>query len=80
VPGVSIVIPERLDQVHGTAQSLDELRRSYLRHAADRLPTDRWSERDVEFLAADTKTGPAWVRASAPRAVASGPEARESVR
>jgi cysteine synthase len=74
VPGVSIVIPERLDQVHGTAQELDGLRRSYLRNAAARLPVDRWSERDVEFLAADTRTDAAWVRANAPREEGSRPE------
>ena len=69
MPGTSIVIPERLDQVHGTEQDLDALRRSYLRNAADRLPVARWAERDVAFLAEDTGTDADWIRANAPAGV-----------
>jgi cysteine synthase len=66
VPGSSIVIPERLDQVRTSPQDLDRLRRSYLRNAADRLPVAQWTDADVAFLAQDTRTTPHWVRANAP--------------
>ena len=62
VPGRAIVIPQRLDQVTGTPLELTRLRRSYLAQAALHHPVARWTDTDVEFLAADTKTTPQWVR------------------
>ena len=56
VPGKAIVIPERLDQVAGKPLDLERLRGSYIRHAAKVLPPERWSSKDVEFLAADANT------------------------
>ena len=68
VPGRSIVIPERLEQVRTNAQDLDGLRRSYLRNAAARLPVAAWCEADVAFLAADLKVSADWVRSHRPGA------------
>jgi len=57
VPGRTIVIPERLDQVRGRVQDMDRLRASYLKNAAKVLPPDQWSATDLAFLAADLKVG-----------------------
>jgi len=65
VPGRSIVIPERLDQVWGREQDMDRLRLSYLKNAARALSVAQWSENDVCFLAADVKKDAAWVRQQA---------------
>lgn len=62
VPGKTIVIPERLDQVQGTVQDMDKLRHSYLRNALKAHPLAAWSEADYAFLAADIKKDVAWVR------------------
>lgn len=62
VPGVRIVIPERLEQVQGRVQDIDKLRRSYLKNAAHVLPVSEWTENDIAFLAADVKQDVAWVR------------------
>ncbi len=62
VPGESIVIPERLEQVRGKVQDLDRLRISYLNNAARIHPPDRWGEVDISFLAADLKVNTDWVR------------------
>jgi len=62
VPGQSIVIPERLDQVWGAVQDLDRLRLSYLKNAAKLHPVDQWSENDYAFLGADIKKDAAWVK------------------
>ncbi len=64
VPGKTIVIPEELEQVQGTAQEIDKLRRSYLKNAAKALPVGEWTEDDFAFLAADVKKDVAWVRRS----------------
>ncbi len=66
VPGKTIVIPERLDQVLGRVQDMDRLRRSYLKNAANALPVDQWTENDIAFLAADVKKDTAWVKQNAP--------------
>ena len=67
VPGKTIVLPERLDQVRGKAQDMDSLRHSYLRNAARRYPVEAWTDEDIAFLAADIKSTPDWVRASLPQ-------------
>lgn len=66
VPGRSIVIPERLDQVRSTAADLDRLRRSYLANAAARHPVAAWTEHDVAFLGTDLGVGVDWVRSNLP--------------
>lgn len=65
LPGRVIVLPERLDQVAGRPQQMDALRASLIRHAAQRVPADQWTDADISFLAADTKSDAAFVRASA---------------
>jgi cysteine synthase len=65
VPGKTIVIPERLDQVRGMTQDMDRLRLSYLKNAAKVLPAAQWAEGDIAFLAQDLKRDPAWVRQAA---------------
>jgi len=62
VPGKSIVIPERLDQVWGAVQDLDRLRLSYLKNAARLHPVEQWTEDDYAFLGADIKKDAAWVK------------------
>jgi cystathionine beta-synthase len=62
VPGKAIVIPETLAQVEGRVQDIGRLRSSYLRNAAQRHPVDQWTDGDVAFLAADTRTDTEWVR------------------
>ena len=67
VPGKTIVLPERLDQVRGKAQDMESLRHSYLRNAAKRHPVAAWTDEDIAFLAADIKSTPDWVRANLPQ-------------
>jgi hypothetical protein len=64
VPGQSIIIPERLEQVRGKVQDMDRLRLSYLKNAARIYPPDQWNEVDTRFLAADLKVTEDWVRQS----------------
>lgn len=65
VPGKTIVLPERLEQVRGRVQEMDRLRISYLKNAARQHPAEKWTDGDVAFLAADLKKDPAWVRQAA---------------
>lgn len=62
VPGKTIVIPERLDQVWGKPQDMTRLRMSYLKNAARNHPLESWDEVDIRFIAEDLKTSPEWVR------------------
>ncbi len=66
IPGKTIVLPERLDQVRGMEQDIDKLRHSYLANAARVLPAADWSEGDIAFLAADIKKTPDWVKQNLP--------------
>jgi len=66
VPGKTIVLPERLEQVRGRVQEMDRLRMSYLKNAAKQHPVEKWTDGDVAFLAADLKKEPAWVRQAVP--------------
>lgn len=66
VPGKTIVLPERLEQVRGKAQDLESLKLSYLRNAARRHPVQAWTDEDISFLAQDIKSTPEWVRANLP--------------
>ena len=62
VPGQSIILPERLEQVRGKAQDLDHLRGSYIKNALKALPVAQWSDNDFAFVAADIKKDVAWLR------------------
>jgi hypothetical protein len=62
VPGKSIVIPERLEQVQSQIQNLDHLRMEYLGNAARQLVPDAWTEKDIAFLAEDIKKDPQWIK------------------
>jgi len=66
VPGMAIVIPDRLDQVWGKVQDMQRLRQSYLKNAAKALPSEQWSETDIAFLAEDLKQDVAWVKQQIP--------------
>lgn len=63
VPGERIVIPEHPGQIRARDVDLDRVRRSYLANATAALPkgTDLGSA-DIEFLAAETRTTPIYVR------------------
>lgn len=62
IPGKTIVIPERLDQVRGKVQDMDRLRLSYVKNAAKAHPVSQWDENDYVFVAADIKSDVAWVK------------------
>ncbi len=62
VPGKSIVIPERLEQVRGSVQDMDRLRISYLKNADKIYPMQHWDDTDSQFLAADLKMSQECVR------------------
>lgn len=66
IPGKTIVLPARLEQVWGKVQDIDKMRRSYLSNAVNVLPSAQWTEQDVAFLAADIKKTPEWVRQNLP--------------
>jgi 2-amino-4-ketopentanoate thiolase beta subunit len=61
VPGKSIVIPERLEQVWGSVQDMDRLRLSYLKNATKQYPMESWNAEDIQFLAEDVKVSTDWV-------------------
>lgn len=62
IPGKSIVIPERLEQVKSKNQDLDHLRIEYLHNAAKQMAAATWSESDIAFLEEDVKKDPRWVK------------------
>ncbi|HWQ09608.1 MAG TPA: 2-amino-4-oxopentanoate thiolase subunit OrtB [Holophaga sp.] len=66
IPGKTIVIPERLEQVRGKVQDMDRLRMSYLKNAAKAYPVAQWTDTDFAFLAADIKKDVAWVKNALP--------------
>lgn len=61
VPGKTIVIPEKLEQVRGKVQDVDRLRLEYLNNAARVYPRENWSAQDVAFLAADVNRDSQWI-------------------
>lgn len=65
VPGKTIVIPERLDQVTGKPQDMERLRRSYVKNALKQHAYHLWTDVDVDFVAAETRSDAAWVRQTA---------------
>jgi len=62
IPGKSIIIPDRLEQVRGRVQDMDKLRQSYLKNAANHHPIQQWTDFDYEFIAADIKKDVSWVK------------------
>ncbi len=59
VPGKSIVIPERPEQIRARDVDLDRLRRSYVRNALEHAPAGyEPTAEDVAFLAEDAHTTP----------------------
>lgn len=66
VPGKTIVIPNRLDQVRGKVQDMDRLRRSYLKNAVSRYPFNEWDEVDFEFISKEIKKDVPWIKENIP--------------
>jgi cysteine synthase len=63
IPGQRIVIPEHPAQITVNNVDLDGVRRSYLGNAMASLPKgERLGATDIEFLAAETRTTPSYVR------------------
>ena len=62
IPGKTIIIPEKLEQVQGKSQDIDRLRLEYLQNAGKQLAPSLWSESDISFLALDIKKTPDWIR------------------
>jgi hypothetical protein len=61
-PGARIVIPEQPSQLRVVDVDLDHVRRSYLRNALASVPEHaQLSDVDIEFLAAETRSGRAFV-------------------
>jgi cysteine synthase len=62
-PGARIVIPREPTQLAVVDINLDQLRRSYLRHAFAAIPEKTaLTENDIAFLADETRTAPAYVQ------------------
>jgi cysteine synthase len=61
IPGKTIIIPNRLEQIQSRTQELDHLRMEYLNNAAKQLAPELWSKADIQFLAEDIKKDPRWV-------------------
>ena len=62
IPGKTIIIPNRLDQVQGKEQDIDRLRLEYLLNAGKRLSPEIWTEHDIVFLAQDINKTPEWIQ------------------
>ena len=62
VPGKSIVIPERPEQIRAVDFDLGKMHRSYVRNALSHAPEGyEPTPEDIVFLAEDTNTSPATV-------------------
>jgi len=62
-PGARIVIPREPTQLAVVDINLEQLRRSYLRHAFAAVPEKTaLTENDIAFLADETRTAPAYVK------------------
>jgi cysteine synthase len=62
VPGKTIVIPERPEQIRAVEMDLARLRASYVRHALEHAPKGyALTAQDIAFLAEDTNSTPAAV-------------------
>jgi cysteine synthase len=64
-PGTAIVIPEVPEQIHATDFDIDRMRTSYIRNSLKHAPADYApTAEDIEFLAEDTNSEPAFVEAT----------------
>lgn len=61
VPGQSIVIPERLEQVRGRVLDLDGLRRSRIANCVKQVPSQNWTDTDYDYVIAETRTNRGFV-------------------
>ncbi len=62
IPGRAIVIPERLDQIEVEDFDMAKIRYSYLENALKIAKSYSATERDIQFLAEDSKSAVAYVR------------------
>ncbi len=62
VPGESIIIPQKPDQVRAREFSLDKMRRSLVRNAVRESGIKIAGEREVRYLADETKRDVNWIR------------------
>lgn len=60
-PGERIVIPDKLSQVRGKPQSLEQLRLSYLKSAVKAHELAKWDDQDRNFVTADLKVTREWL-------------------
>ncbi|MEC9489065.1 MAG: 2-amino-4-oxopentanoate thiolase subunit OrtB [Halanaerobium sp.] len=57
VPGQNLIIPERPEQIKAKAVNLDKLRASLVKNAVEYGQVTEVSAEDIDFLAAETKSG-----------------------
>jgi cysteine synthase len=63
-PGVRIAIPEEIGQLRAVDVDLTAARQSYLRRIASNVDGRRLDDRELAYLAAETRADPAWVAAT----------------
>jgi 2-amino-4-ketopentanoate thiolase beta subunit len=64
-PGTSIVIPELPEQIQAADFDMERMRTSYIRNTLKHAPADyNPTAEDIEFLAEDTNSNPAFVEAA----------------
>ncbi len=56
VPGKTIVIPERIEQLHVEELNLDKIRQSYVKHAVEATGVRKLEAEDISFLVEDSKS------------------------
>ncbi len=61
VPGQSIIIPESPGQIKVKKVDLDNLKKSYLKKAAQEKGKEKLSPLEIEYLAAELKTSTGWI-------------------
>lgn len=62
VPGKNIIIPEDPSKITAREVNLDSLKRSYLKNCIENYSVKNISKRDIDFLAADTKSNREYVK------------------
>ena len=61
-PGKNIIFPENPGQIKARDFSMEKLRKSYLKNAVKNYKMTRATKEDIEYLAAETKTSPEFVK------------------
>lgn len=61
-PGKNIIFPENPGQIKVRDFSMEKLRKSYLKNAVKNYKMTRATKEDIEYLAAETKTSPEFVK------------------